>query len=812
MMQRLRAWLRHTTLRTQMMIAFLTVALVALTILAFFYVRFTRSVLTEQANQALFASASQTANGVDSFINANLDAIRTEATLPSIVNYVKLPEDLREDQQRAVAAQTLEMLRNKDIFYIDSYAILDKNGRNLVDTKTANIGTDESAQRYFRQPLLTGLAYASPVEFAQSVGGVYFYFSNPIRNDIGQIVGVLRARYSVAALQDIVADNQNLVGEDSFTILLDDNYIYIANSAEPSNIFKTVKPLSTDQIEALQEDGRLPNLQPNNLLENIPELHNGLQNINEHSYFMAPVTTDGEINQIAVISLKTQPWNIIYAQPEHIFLAPIDRAIQLTIIWTIFLMVTVTLLAVRMVRWLTTPIAHLTTVTEQITAGDLTAQAAAESSKEMALLSEAFNKMTAQLRVTLEGLEHREEALENSNLQLEKALIDLQSAQEQIIQQERVTAVGQLAAGIAHDFNNILMTIILSSDMMLSSSTLSESERKRMEMIKAQGQRAADLTQQILDFSRRSMMQRKDMDLRPFLEEIHQLLKRTLPSNINLIMEWSDEPFVINADANRLQQVVLNLAINARNAMPDGGELTIHLTHFYNSGQHEKRPFAEMETGPWINLSVTDRGIGIPEETLKHIFEPFFTTRAPIGSGLGLSQVDGIVRQLGGYIDVITEVGIGTTFAIYLPEVENIDLLPTMPSPMQRYSGQKETILLVEDDLYIRNSLLTTLESLNYRVRIAENGRDALQVYNQHHHQIDLILTDMVMPGMGGEEMMMILREHNPNLKFIVLSGYPLSDNFAAWQKEDLTIYCQKPITQEKLSQAISFMLHSGEI
>ena len=811
-MESFRSKLRRTSLYTQMISAFLLIALAALAILAFFYIRFTQTALTEQGNQALYAAASQTANGIDNFLYDNLDAIRIEATLPSITTFAKLPEEQREEETTIVAAQTLEMLHNKDLFFIDSYGILDKNGRNILDSRSSNMGSNESDQAYFRQPLITGLPYASSIEFAQSVGGVYFYFSNPIRNDIGQIVGVLRVRYSISALQKIVSDSQQLVGNDSFALLLDEHQLFLSNDVDSSEIFRLVKPFSTTEFADLRASGLLPNQDYVNLTLDLPELHQGLENIETDPFFAAPITSAGATNKMAAVPLTAKPWTVIYAQPEGTFLVPITRAIQLTIIWTLFLMVTVTLLAVRMVRWLTTPIAHLTTVTEQITAGDLTAQATAKSSKEMALLSEAFNNMTAQLGETLEGLEQREDALEKSNHQLEKTLAELQSAQEQIIQQERVAAVGQLAAGIAHDFNNILMTIILSSDMMLSSSTLSDSERKRMQMIKSQGQRAADLTQQILDFSRRSMMQRKDMDLRPFLKEIQQLLQRTLPASINLVMEWSDKPYVVNADANRLQQVILNLAINARNAMPDGGELTIHLTHFQNSGLLEKRPFAEMEAGSWVNLSVTDRGVGISEETLKHIFEPFFTTRAPLGSGLGLSQVDGIVRQLGGYIDVITEIGVGTTFAIYLPEVEKTELISTIPMPTQLYSGKKETILLVEDDPPIRDSLMTTLESLNYTVLTAENGRDALQVYNQHHHQIDLILTDMVMPGMGGEEMMMILREHNPYLKFIVLSGYPLSNNLEEWQEEDLTIYCQKPISSGKLSQAISFMLHNGDM
>lgn len=809
-MESFRSRYRRTSLYTQMISAFLLVALVALAILAFFYIRFTQIALTEQGNQALYAAASQTANGLDNFIHDNLEAIRIEATLPPITAFAKLAKEQREGETTTVAAQTLETLHNKNLFYIDSYAILDKNGRNILDSRSSNMGSDESGQEYFRQPLITGVPYISPIEFAQSVGGVYFYFSNPIRNDIGQIVGVLRVRYSISALQKIVSESQQLVGDDSFALLFDERQLFLSNDVDQSEIFRLIRPLSTTEFADLQEKGHLPNKEYANIILELPALNQGLENIETNSFFSAPITPGGAANKMAAVPLTTKPWTVIYAQPESTFLAPIQRALQLTFIWTILLMIVVILLAIRMVGWLTKPIAHLTAVTEQITAGDLSAQAQVTSNKEMAQLADAFNKMTAQLRQTLEGLEIREEALEASNEQLEETLLELNSAQAHLIQQERVAAVGQLAAGIAHDFNNILMTIILSSDMVLASDDLTSNDRKRLEMIKSQGQRAADLTQQILDFSRRSMMQRKDMDLRPFLEEIRHLLQRTLPANINLTMSWSDEPYIVNADANRLQQVILNLAINARNAMPQGGEIAVHLTHFQTSGQDDKRPFSEMGESNWINLSVTDSGTGIPEETLKHIFEPFFTTRAPAGSGLGLSQVDGIVRQLGGFIDVITEMGVGTTFAIYLPEVESPEFIPAILQSEQLYSGKTETILLVEDDPHIRDSLTMSLESLNYTVLLAENGRRALQVYNQNYEQIDLIITDVVMPEMDGKEMMMILKEHNPDLKFIVLTGYPLSNNQDELQIETSTIYCHKPITLEQLSQAITQILHDN--
>ena len=799
---------RRYSLRVQMVAAFWFVTLFALLFLTFFYIRLTRSALIDQGNQSLFAAASRTANGVDAFINSNLDAIRTEATLPSIVDYAALPADQkRASEEELVAANTLERLRNKDLFYIESYAILDANGRNWLDSDSTKTGQEEGAQEYFRRPLITGLPYVSPVLFAQSVGGVNFYFSTPIRNHIGQIVGVLRVQYSVAILQQLVADSQRLVGEDSFAILLDENTVRLANDIAPGEIFKTVIALDDAQIVVLQTNGRLPNLPPDELSTDLPELYEGLQNAASNPFFATRIQTSSGLNQAAVVMLETQPWWVVYIQPQELFLIPIQQFMQIIGLWTLLLMVLFILTGIVMSRWLTTPIVHLTAVAEQITAGDLTAQAQVTSGDEIGRLAIAFNEMTAQLRHTLQGLERREEALEETNAQLETALVGLKEAQEQIIQQERTAAVGQLAAGIAHDFNNIMMTIILSADMMLQSNNLAPNVREKITMVRTQGQRAADLTQQILDFSRRSMMKRQNVDLRPFLREIHNLLKRTMPENIQLWLELTSDSCIVNVDLSRLQQVVLNLAINARNAMPDGGELHIVLEKV-SVQRGWQRPFPQMEGEKWVQLSVRDTGTGIAEDVLVHIFEPFYTTRAPLGSGLGLSQVDGIVRQLDGFIEVQTEVGSGTTFIIYLPLVATS---PKTAVAVQNdlVSGHAETILLVEDDPHIRDSLRMTLESLNYSVLTAVNGRKALQLYQQNPGQIDLVLTDLVMPEMGGEELLTTLKQQYPSLKAVVLSGYPLSEQLAGMQlMEDFVIY-PKPITLEKLSQVVAHALQA---
>lgn len=808
-MQFVRQRFRHLNLRTQMIAAFLIVALLALTLLAFFYIRTIRTALIEQGNQALFAAASRTAISLDDFIHANLDAIRSEATLPDIVTYMSLPTEARFGSEAEIEAlTTLDRLRAKDFFYILSYSLIDENGRNLLDTVPSNIGNNEADFEYFQVPYQTGLPFVSPIRFSDSVGGVYFYFSSPVRNDVGQIVGVLRVQYSVAALQELVSQSAGIVGNDSFAILIDENTMRLANDAEPATIFKTITPLDDKAAVTLRDRGRLPNLPLAELATNLPGFAAGLSNHSADPFFATELydqTESNQIYQMAVVSLENQPWLVVYTQPQNSFLVPIQRAVQFTLVWTLIVALLFILFSITIVRWLTDPIAHLTAVAENITQGDLSAQAEIRSGDEIGLLAQAFNNMTSQLRQTLEGLEKRETALEESNKQLEDALAELKEAQSQIIQQERVAAVGQLAAGIAHDFNNILISIILSADMLLASGDLSRKDRAKIAVIQEQGNRAADLTQQILDFSRRSVLQLQDIDLGHYLEDMQKLLSRTLPENIRLTLHNTQKRFIVKADPNRLQQVILNLAINARNAMPDGGELNISIGRLQIK-KEGTRPLSPMSAGNWAYISVCDSGIGIPHDKIAHIFEPFFTTRAPLGSGLGLSQVDGIVKQLGGHISVETSVGSGTTFTIYLPEIPDTSFQQAT-QPAQVTMGQGETILLVEDDELVRQSLQLTLEALDYQVIGVANGQDALLTYRQKQQEIDLIITDLVMPEMGGERLLHLLKKENRALKAIVITGYPLANDPKELETLNAVAWCQKPITTETLSQTVATAL-----
>lgn len=259
-------------------------------------------------------------------------------------------------------------------------------------------------------------------------------------------------------------------------------------------------------------------------------------------------------------------------------------------------------------------------------------------------------------------------ALRRSNTRLEKTLAELEAAQAKLMQQERLAAVGQLAAGIAHEYNNVMAGIILYADLILRGGRLSAKDREKLIVIQEQGQRAADLTQKILDFAAESILRRQNLDANHFLRGIQTQLARTLPENIHLHLTCPADEIIIFADPDRLRQVVINLTLNAREAMPQGGSLYVALQRLHVAAGADV-PLPEMDAGEWAVITVADDGAGIAPDVLPHIFEPFFTTRAPLGSGLGLAQVYGIVKQHGGFVDVSSELGKGTTFWLYLPRV-----------------------------------------------------------------------------------------------------------------------------------------------
>jgi PAS domain S-box-containing protein len=334
--------------------------------------------------------------------------------------------------------------------------------------------------------------------------------------------------------------------------------------------------------------------------------------------------------------------------------------------------------------------------------------------------------------------------------------------EEELRQAQKMEAVGRLAGGVAHDFNNVLTAITGYGDLILNDIAQNQPLRREdIEQILQAARRAARLTQQLLAFSRKQVLQPEILNLNVVIAEMAPMLRKLIGEDVNLTVALASQPMSIEVDPGQIQQVIMNLAVNARDAMPRGGSLRLHT----RSGVDERGT-------PQVILEVSDSGEGMDEETCRHIFEPFFTTKERgKGTGLGLSTVYGIVKQSGGDISVVSQVGGGTTFTITLPQV----FAATPQSPGYRREGPtrgSETVLLVEDDHAVRNLLATTLEHLGYSVLTAADGAQALALAAAYPAYIHLLITDVVMPKVSGPELATRLRAVRPEIRVVFISGY----------------------------------------
>jgi PAS domain S-box-containing protein len=378
--------------------------------------------------------------------------------------------------------------------------------------------------------------------------------------------------------------------------------------------------------------------------------------------------------------------------------------------------------------------------------------------------------------------------------------------QDRLVRSERLEAVGLLAGGVAHDFNNIL-TAILGYGSALERRVEKDAEAGRYAReIGRAAQRAADLTRQLLAFSRQQVLERAVFDLRALLEDLTGMLRRLISEEIEFQSHMSPHPCLVMADRSQLEQVIMNLAVNARDAMPGGGTLTLAVETVETDDAYAQN-HAGMAAGRYVMLSVTDTGTGMDPEMQARIFEPFFTTKeVGKGTGLGLATVYGIVKQMGGFIWVYSEVDQGTVFKIYLPQVESVGEIAEVPKDEAVLESGTGTILLVEDEEAVRSLLRELLESAGYRVIAAVNGEEALLLETQTLEPIDLLVTDMVMPRMNGRDLARRLVAARPELKVLYMSGYAFSSVPDAGLKAGES-FLQKPFTASALMTSVGHLL-----
>jgi signal transduction histidine kinase/CheY-like chemotaxis protein len=424
---------------------------------------------------------------------------------------------------------------------------------------------------------------------------------------------------------------------------------------------------------------------------------------------------------------------------------------------------------------------------------------------EIGRLGEALTKSSclltsreSELRTLNRDLDLR---VKDRTAQLEREIAERRRSEEQLRQAQKMEAVGRLAGGIAHDFNNLLTVISGYADMLLQDLPSDSAHRETVTEIAIAAKRASEVTSGLLSFSRRQVVQRGIVDLNDVIRNLEKMLRRLIREDIRISIVLAPEFLEVNADPTQLEQIIINLAVNARDAMPKGGMLTIETTkleldELYASEHHG------VQAGQFTLLIVSDTGIGMDRETQLRIFEPFFTTKdSGKGTGLGLSTVYGILQQNGGFISVYSELGHGTTFKAYLPHSTASETAKPqlLVAASESAAVGRATILVVDDDDSVRKLACSMLERGGFRVLTARSGGEALAICEQQSRTIDLILTDMVMPGTSGSELAAEMRQRHPELRLCFMSGYTQQSAVNQSSLEPGVHFLSKPFTAPTL-------------
>jgi len=526
----------------------------------------------------------------------------------------------------------------------------------------------------------------------------------------------------------------------------------------------------------------------------------GIKTWNDDSIIDDPylITQKATINRIVdgkntIIGLVEMGFTSKFYQKEKI------TTVLFIMLFGFFVLALVLGLLIVITKVITNPILKLATISEQIAKGDLSQKVDIKSKDEIGILAQAFNNMTEELNKTIVSLDqeiimHMQEKEEKEKLAV------------QLLQAHKMEAIGTLAGGIAHNFNNLLMGIMGNASLLLMDIDSEHPYYKNLRDIEKQVKNGSKLTAQLVGFARKGQYEVKPISLNQMVKETSNTFGLTR-KEIVIHQELDDKLCGIKADQGQIEQTLLNLYVNAVDAMTEGGNLflkTQNVTHKDMTG----RPY-DPKPGDYTLLTIRDDGAGMDKETMERIFEPFFTTKGLTeGTGLGLASAYGIIKGHSGYIDVDSAKGHGTTFSIYLPQLEEV-VKNKKELPGEIAKG-KESVLLIDDEEMVLDIGEQILEKLGYEVLLAMSGIEALELYEKNQDKIDIILLDMVMPGMGGGKTYDKMREINSHIKFLLTSGYSIDGEAKKILERGCDGFIQKPFSIEELSNKIREILDKG--
>jgi signal transduction histidine kinase/ActR/RegA family two-component response regulator len=543
---------------------------------------------------------------------------------------------------------------------------------------------------------------------------------------------------------------------------------------------------------------------------------------------------DGKTSVMALARpISGTPWVVLLEFPEEAFTTQANKFLWHTVAISIVLLGLAWASALVLSLRITRPLHSLTNAASAMAAGERSKLVKIRTNDEFGTLAKAFNEMVVKVGDSQEELERkvqeRTSELEEANRQLERfseanalkrsqaekerleALEALRSSEEQLQQAQKLEAIGRLAGGIAHDFNNLL-TVIMGYSGLVMRSKVEKQTRERIEEINKAATRASSLTRQLLAFSRKQVLKPEVLDINSLVESTGKMLRRLIGEDVEMITSLKPGVGKINADPGQIEQVLINLIVNARDAMKDGGKITIETANVELDPAYSDMHIT-VTPGSYVMLAVSDTGIGMDAETKSHIFEPFFTTKeVGKGTGLGLSMIYGIVKQSGGNIWVYSEPGKGTTFKIYLPRVQAVS---TETISLSKHTDvaralSTETILLVEDEEMVRKLASDILRDKGYQVLVAKTGEEAVRICKEYGGPIHLMLTDVVMPEMNGRKLAENVSEIQQNMKVVYMSGYTDDSIIHHGVLAPGTNFIEKPFTSETLTSKIRQVLEKS--